>query len=365
MKKNNLQSKPSIAFVYDAIYPYVMGGAERRIYELANALKKDFNVNVVGMKFWDGNASFQKDGITYHGVCKNKNMYKNERRSITEAIRFAFGLGNFLRKNKFDVMEVQNFPYLHIFPCLFLKGKGRLIIYWHEFWGRYWFRYLGFLGVFGILIEKTVIFLGKEHWANSDNTKESLRKCTKKEVKKIPLFIDFKNIERVIPSKEKYDFVFVGRLIREKNVMFLVRLMKNFRDKKLAIVGDGPEKDRIFRAIKYYNLSNVYILGGLGDNDKFSIMKSSRLFVFPSSREGFGIAVLEAMACGLPVVTLEHPQNAAKELVGKNGIICRKDKFEESIRIILNNPKFYDKSKKIANEYNISRIRKQIVDELK
>jgi len=42
-------------------------------------------------------------------------------------------------------------------------------------------------------------------------------------------------------------------------------------------------------------------------------MKSSRVFVLPSVREGFGIVALEALACGLPVVTANHPANAARD----------------------------------------------------
>ncbi len=53
-------------------------------------------------------------------------------------------------------------------------------------------------------------------------------------------------------------------------------------------------------------------------------MKASKVFVLPSTREGFGIAALEAMACGLPVVTVDHPGNAAGDLVveGVNGFSC-------------------------------------------
>ena len=42
-----------------------------------------------------------------------------------------------------------------------------------------------------------------------------------------------------------------------------------------------------------------------------SLMKASRVFVLPSEREGFGIVALEAMACGLSLVTVSHPRNAA------------------------------------------------------
>ena len=49
-----------------------------------------------------------------------------------------------------------------------------------------------------------------------------------------------------------------------------------------------------------------------------NVMKSSRVFAFPSAREGYGIGALEALACGTPVVTLDHEMNAAREFVTKD-----------------------------------------------
>src|SRR5262249_11201788 len=53
----------------------------------------------------------------------------------------------------------------------------------------------------------------------------------------------------------------------------------------------------------------------------YGIIKSSKIFVLPSDREGFGLVTLEANACGLPVLTLDHPNNAATSLIlpGENG----------------------------------------------
>ena len=55
-------------------------------------------------------------------------------------------------------------------------------------------------------------------------------------------------------------------------------------------------------------------------DDLIARMKASKVFVLPSTREGFGITALEALACGLPVVMVDHPENAIRELITeKNG----------------------------------------------
>ena len=62
----------------------------------------------------------------------------------------------------------------------------------------------------------------------------------------------------------------------------------------------------------------------LEDSQVYSYMKSSRVLVLPSLREGFGLVVLEANASGLPAVTVDHPLNAARTLIspGSNGLVC-------------------------------------------
>jgi glycosyltransferase involved in cell wall biosynthesis len=58
--------------------------------------------------------------------------------------------------------------------------------------------------------------------------------------------------------------------------------------------------------------------------DVYGLMKSSSVFVLPSVREGFGLVVVEALACGVPVITTDHPDNQARLLVehGVTGWLC-------------------------------------------
>ena len=73
-----------------------------------------------------------------------------------------------------------------------------------------------------------------------------------------------------------------------------------------------------------------------------ALMKSAKVFAFSSTREGFGIVAIEANACGLPVVTINHPQNAAKYLIVNelNGFVTenKTEPFKEKIQLLLKNP---------------------------
>ena len=66
-----------IAFVYDAVYPWIKGGAEKRIYEIGKRLADKHEVHWYGIRWWDGKETIEHDGIILHGVCElNGAFYK-------------------------------------------------------------------------------------------------------------------------------------------------------------------------------------------------------------------------------------------------------------------------------------------------
>lgn len=115
----------------------------------------------------------------------------------------------------------------------------------------------------------------------------------------------------------RYDAAFLGRLVPSKGVLDLVPIWKGVVDRhpsaRLAIIGHGQPsfvrelRERIDRSGL---AERIDVLGHLGADDAFAILKASRVFVFPSREEGFGIAALEAIACGLPVVAYDLPAYA-------------------------------------------------------
>ena len=103
------------------------------------------------------------------------------------------------------------------------------------------------------------------------------------------------------------------------------------------IIGEGPEKNSLIKLSKQLNVfTNIKFLDFIKEEKKlFSYVKSSKVFVFPSTREGFGIAVIEANACGKQAVVIDHPDNAAKDLVNENinGYICQLNKEDIAVKI--------------------------------
>lgn len=200
-----------------------------------------------------------------------------------------------------------------------------MVITWHEVWGSYWKEYLGSLGQIGEIVELSASKLCQTHISVSKSTKLGLfgMGVSKSNIHVIPNGVDLSYINSVKPSQECPEILFVGRLIKEKNVDFLIKAMglirKKFPDIRCGIIGDGPERDRLETLAHQKAAGNVKFFGFISDLEKISMMKSAEVLAFPSTREGFGMVVLEAMACGLPVITTNHPMNAAADLISHNG----------------------------------------------
>ena len=125
-----------------------------------------------------------------------------------------------------------------------------------------------------------------------------------------------------------YDFLSVGHLLPKKNHAMLIeafsRLSPKERRFKLGIIGEGPMRKKLVTLVKSLGLENqVDFLGYRDAVGVRNLLRKSRIFCMPSSYETFGIAVVEAMAVGIPaVVTL---CGGPEEIVvnGLNGLVTQ------------------------------------------
>ena len=121
--------------------------------------------------------------------------------------------------------------------------------------------------------------------------------------------------------------LFVGRIAPEKGLVYLIKAMPRvvdvFPSVSVLVVGEdqGIQKDLIKLAEKLKVGKTVHFLGARFGDELASIYRKARIFVLPSLYETFGLAVLEAMATGLPVVATKV--GGIPELVedGRNGIL--------------------------------------------
>jgi len=112
------------------------------------------------------------------------------------------------------------------------------------------------------------------------------------------------------------DFIlYVGRLEKKKNITTMIESFALLREKhptiktKLVLVGTaGFGYDEIKYTVEEYNLnSEVIALGWVEENDMPYIYSAAKAFIFPSHHEGFGIPVIQAMACGVPTAVSDIP----------------------------------------------------------
>ena len=126
--------------------------------------------------------------------------------------------------------------------------------------------------------------------------------------------VNFTHISSIkVNGGKSFDACFMGSLIPGKGIFDLVRAWRKVVDKKpdakLVIIGTGKKVvvEQLNSLIWKLNLDKNIIQTGWLYDEKFRMMKKSKIFVFPSYSEGFALAVCEAMACGLPVVTYDLP----------------------------------------------------------
>lgn len=139
---------------------------------------------------------------------------------------------------------------------------------------------------------------------------------------------------------EPLELVTVGRLSVGKNIQASIEAVQGLRntgyDLHLNIIGDGPDRKHLQQVVQSAGLAeHITFLGNLPHQQVMKVLCSSHLFVFPTLvKEGFPKAVLEAMACGLPVIATAV--SVIPHLVGDQcGLLLYKSDSEELSNVIV------------------------------
>lgn len=157
--------------------------------------------------------------------------------------------------------------------------------------------------------------------------------------------------------------IFISRLSHVKNHKFLIELIKKINNPhfKLLIVGEGEEKENIIKKIKEYSLEDrVKLIGFVKNEELVDYYSISDMVLFSSISEGFGIALVEALACEKPLVLFESVY--FKEL--RNSVLVSKneEEFLMNTRNLLENKSLGEelakRGKTVREEFSIGNCAK-------
>ncbi len=155
------------------------------------------------------------------------------------------------------------------------------------------------------------------------------------------------DVEKFSPSAKKENFyITAGRLVSYKRVDVIVKAFSMIREKRLLIIGDGPELKRL----KKIAPSNVEFLGYLEREKLTNYFSRARAFIF-SAEEYFGIAPVEAQASGIPVISYRGGGAIESVIDGVTGIFFNEQTPEAVVQAI-------NKFESIEDRFESEKIRK-------
>jgi len=325
-----------ICIVYDCLYPYTIGGAERWYRGLAErAAARGHDVTYLTRRQWQAGDEPGIAGVRAVPVSSGGALYASDgRRRTMPPLQFGAGVLEhlFRRGDGYDVVHTASFPYFSVLAAAGARRRHgfRLFVDWHEVWTRdYWHSYLGALGGRGgWAVQRACLRVPQRAYCFSRLHEERLRDNGVTDVTRLEgQYQD--GVDPVTLSPLAPTVVFVGRLIPEKNAPALVAAVARVRDRipdvRLEIYGDGPDSERVRRSVEEQRLTDVVALRGFVERAALEhAIARSLCLVLPSRREGYGLVILEASARGVPSVVARGPDNAAVELVedGANGCIA-------------------------------------------
>jgi glycosyltransferase involved in cell wall biosynthesis len=326
-----------VCLVYDCLYPYTVGGAERWLRTLGAELARDgHEVTYVTRRQWDDDDEPSIEGVRVVAVAPGGPLYTDGgRRRAWPPLRFGLGVFLHLLRNRrrYDTVHSIAFPYFSLLAVRAAAPRIELWVDWFEVWTpAYWREYLGRVGGrIGHAVQRMCVRLTRRAFVFSDLHARRLREeGLRGEPIRLSGLYDGTPDVRLEPGAPRDPMVlFAGRHIREKRAHVLPAAVARARAEvpglRARILGDGPERPHVLRAIADAGAGDfVDAPGFVSSEEVHDAFATASCHVLPSSREGYGMVVIEAAAAGTPSVVVAEPDNAAAELIedGVNGFVA-------------------------------------------
>jgi glycosyltransferase involved in cell wall biosynthesis len=273
------------------------GGAENQVVQILNGLDPKWFAKYL--------ITFKHEEVPNFANLHDEIHYSVIPRRRLGHIQCVCQLARFLRDHKIDIVQAHLFQS-NLFAAIAARISNRPIVLTTEHGKNLWKKKVHHF------IENTVISrLVDKRIAVSEDIRQiriGSRDIPENKIVVIPPCVPLPGDPARIRKNEEIKIVTVGRLVAAKNYVMLLRSIRLLVDNgiraSLAIIGDGPDKENLAAWVERHNLSDHVDLLGFR-TDIIDLLRGYDIFALSSIREGTPVAMLEAMALGLPVVATQ------------------------------------------------------------
>jgi glycosyltransferase involved in cell wall biosynthesis len=316
------------------------GGAEIHLHEIFGRLASGgHHVSLLSSGYPGSAPSEQLDGMTVFRI----------------GTRMTFGLQvpGFVREvlnpDGYDVV-VEDLNKVPLFLPFWARAPVVLLVH-HLFGGVAFQSASGPVASATWLLERTIpwVYRNLPAMAVSASTVEDLRRrgLTGQEIAVVPNGVDLDHFSPSDPDDEfpEPTLLYLGRLKRYKRVDLILQAVARLRDHgipvRLLVVGKGDDEERLGHIHRRLRLGKaVEIMGYVSEEEKLAFLRRSWVHVLTSPKEGWGISIMEAAACGIPSVASDSPGLRDSVRDGETGRLVPHGDIEalaEAIRILVEN----------------------------
>jgi glycosyltransferase involved in cell wall biosynthesis len=352
MDKETMRSRLRILMLSDYFYPHVGGGVEKVVYELSKRLV-EIGCEVLVITLGSNYSIYSVDGIKVYRVASMDltNIFQMQL-SVPKDIRTVLHASKEFSPN---IIHAHNIFFTTSLLAVLIKHTLHRKLVFSAHLGD--ISNLTLLGrwkalaaeiyekIFGrIIISSSDVII-----AVSDSVREHVLSlgASPNKVIVIPNGVDLKEFgpQANVQKGNESNIIFVGRLIPNKGLEYLVRAAKILVDEKLKrlkfkIVGDGPYRQQLEKLVAKNGLSTYFEF--LGRVQRVSdVLRKGGIFVRPSLTEGMPLTVLEAMASGLPIIATNVGGTSEIIIHNETGILIEPGNVKqlaEALKYLIESP---------------------------
>ena len=324
------------------------GGVERQGINLSRFLSKYKELKIYLLNYSDKTQRMQKQNYIIHNI---KRITAPWIFSPMVILCDIFRIYRYIKKINPDIIHLQGTDPWYSLLGAIVSRKYPTVITVHGFINEEYKFHVGMKRTINKFIaapiEKFALSSIQNIIVLCPQIKEMIEKFSTSKIFIVPIGIDVAYVQKFL-KKRKYSqqtILYLGLLLERKGIDTLIDAIplvkKRVKNIKLMIAGKGPAEEKLIKKVKSNDIENhVTFLGYVEEKQKFLYMNSTDVFILPSYWESFPAVILEAMACGAPVIASNVAGIPYAVSDGVNGFLFEPGNInqlsEKILKILLN-----------------------------